>query len=333
MHCHFRRGDLLKEVVPWTAQYARYGIAMPNTRPQAILNVDDVINYRREIASAAALTRENFDPLMTIEIRESTTPEMLEDAFYDGAVAGKIYPAGVTTNSDEGVRNFQNPQLKAVFKKMEELKMLLLFHGEINDIETRSVLHRYKPALEIIDAIAHEFPRLKIVLEHISTAEEVNWILETEHDNVAATITGHHLILTLNDVIGDGMKPHNACMPMPKFHKDRERLRFAATSGNPKFFLGSDSAPHVRMMKESAKGANGVYTAPVLPSVLLKVFEELGCLDRLEDFTSTFAAKFYDLPLCNEKILFIKMSWTVPPVYGSIVPFMAGERLDWQLAP
>jgi len=180
--------------------------------------------------------------------------------------------------------------------------------------------------------LAELFPGLRIVLEHVSTKTGIETVKKLG-ENVAATITAHHLCLTLNDVIGDGVRPHNACMPMPKGFDDRDALIETATSGNPKFFLGSDTAPHPRESKECAKGACGVFTAPILPSLLAKIFEEAGHLDRLEKFTSHFGARFYDFLYNNEeRFTLVKEEWTVPNQFGNIVPFMAGQKLKWRLA-
>ena len=332
MHCHFRVGTLLKEVLPFTAQYASRGIAMPNTRPRTILTGEDVVWYRDEIRRALEEMphRHPFEPLMTIEIRDRTTPKMIAEARRAGAVAGKVYPRGVTTNSDEGLRDFESESISETFRKMQDVGMLLLIHGEI-DRERTLVTKREEVFLPTFLELAEKFPNLKIVLEHVSTKVAVESVRQLGK-NVAATITAHHLCLTLNDVVGYGIQPHNGCMPMPKDFDARDTLVAAATSGDPKFFLGSDTAPHPREKKECAKGACGVYTAPVLPQVLVEVFEKSGCLDRVEDFTSRFGAEFYGLPLNDGTISLIKSEWVVPEQIGSVVPFRAGAKLQWQLA-
>ncbi len=331
MHCHFRVGSLLKEVLPFTARYCGRAIAMPNTRPRAILTGDDVVWYRNMIYSALDenLYPHHFEPLMTIEIRDSTTPPMIIEAYQKGAVAGKVYPLGVTTNSDEGLRDFENEKIKDTFLAMQDVGMLLLIHGEL-DRERTLVTKREEVFLPTLFMMAEKFHNLKIVLEHVSTRKAVESVLQLG-SNVATTITAHHLCLTLNDVVGYGIQPHNGCMPMPKDFDDRDALITAATSGDPKFFLGSDTAPHPREKKECAKGACGVYTAPVLPQVLAEVFENAGCLHRLEDFTSRFGAEFYGLPLNKGDFFLVKNDWVVPDQHGSVVPFRAGTKLRWQL--
>ncbi len=331
MHCHFRVGSLLKEVLPFTAQYASRGIAMPNTRPRAILTGDNIVWYRDEIRRALdeMPNRHPFDPLMTVEIRDNTTPKMIAEAHRAGAVAGKVYPLGVTTNSDEGLRDFDSEKISETFRAMQNVGMLLLIHGEL-DRERTLVTKREEVFLPTLLKLAERFPNLKIVLEHISTRVAVESIRQLG-ENVAATITAHHLCLTLNDVVGYGIQPHHGCMPMPKDFDDRDELIAAATSGNPKFFLGSDTAPHPREKKECAKGACGVYSSPVLPQVLAEVFEKAGCISRLEDFTSRFGAEFYGLPLNDGTISLTKSEWVVPEQIGSVVPFRAGAKLQWQL--
>lgn len=331
MHCHFRIGLLLKEVLPFTAQYASRGIAMPNTRPHAILTGNDVVWYRDEIKRALDEMphRHPFESLMTIEVRDSTTPQMIAEAHRAGAVAGKVYPLGVTTNSDEGLQDFCNERISETFRAMQDVGMLLLIHGEL-DRERTLVTKREEVFLPTLLKLAEKFPNLKIVLEHVSTRAAVGSVRQLG-ENVAATITAHHLCLTLNDVVGYGIQPHHCCMPLPKDFDDRDALIAAATSGDPKFFLGSDTAPHPREKKECAKGACGVYTAPVLPQVLAEVFGSAGCIDRLEDFTSRFGAEFYRLPLNDGTISLAKSEWVVPKQLGSVVPFRAGDKLQWQL--
>lgn len=330
-HCHFRIGPMLREVLPQTARYACYATAMPNTRPRAILSGDDVNWYRDEIDRVldALPVRYSFQPLMTIEIRDSTTPGMIIAAHRAGAIAGKVYPLGVTTNSDEGLRNFFSRGIKKTFRAMEECGMLLLIHGEL-DKERTLVTKREEVFLPTLLRLANEFRDLKIVLEHVSTRAAVHTVKKLG-GNVAATITAHHLCLTLNDVVGYGIQPHNGCMPMPKDFDDRDALIEAATSGNPKFFLGSDTAPHAKEKKECAKGACGVYTAPILPQLLAEIFEKHKALGKLKSFSSGFGCSFYRLPHIDEMITLVKEEWEVPKQYGSVVPFRAGQTLSWKL--
>lgn len=333
MHCHFRLNPLLSEVLPFTAQYAGRGIAMPNTRPRAILTENDVVWYRDEIKRVLdeMPSRPSFEPLMTIEIRDNTTPAMVTAAQRAGAVAGKVYPLGVTTNSHEGLRDFFNEEISETFRAMQDIGMLLLIHGELDQKRTL-VTEREEVFLPTLSKLAASFPALKMVLEHVSTKAGI-LAVENAGENVAATITAHHLCLTLNDVVGYGLQPHHACMPIPKGFDDRDALVKAAVSGNPKFFLGSDTAPHLREKKECAKGACGIFSAPVLPAVLAEIFEQEGYLDQLEGFTSRFGANFYGLPINKGTITLVREPWIVPKQFGDVVPFRAGSELQWQLVP
>lgn len=331
MHCHFRIGELLKEVLPFTTRYASRGVVMPNTRPRAILTGKDVIWYRDEIKRALDEVSDQypFEPLMTIEIRDNTTPEMILAAHKVGAVAGKVYPLGVTTNSDEGLRDFGSKEIGKTFRMMQDVGMLLLLHGEL-DMPRTLVTKREEAFLPTLLRLAEAFPDLKTILEHVSTKIGVDTVRQLG-SNVAATITAHHLYLTLNDVIGFGIRPHNGCMPMPKDFVDRDVLLDAATSGEPKFFLGSDTAPHPRENKECVIGACGVFSAPVLPQVLVEAFEGADRLDRLENFASRFGADFYGLPLNEGTITLVRGKTTVPKQIGRVVPFRAGDDLQWHL--
>lgn len=333
-HCHFRLDPMLWEVLSHTARYARYGLAMPNTSPRAILTAEDVVWYRDEILRVhEQLSMQDpifaFEPVMTIAIRDTTTPAMVKQAFKAGAKAGKVYPWGVTTNSQDGLRDFDSQNILRVFKTMQDLGMLLLLHGEL-DRDRVLVMKREKIFLPTLVKLANNFPDLKIVFEHVSSKVAIKVIKELS-DNVVATVTAHHLYLTQNDILGCGVKVHNACMPTPKDFLDRDALVAVAVSGNPKFFLGSDTAPHDRKKKESAESACGVFSAPVLLETLAQVFESKKKLKRLQDFTSTFGSAFYDLPISNETITLVKEEWKVPKIYGNVVPFKAGETLQWKL--
>jgi len=332
-HLHLRRGKVLKKVLPHTvSQFAR-ALIMPNTKPDPILTDQHVNYYRNEICSTLANDRlVAFEPLMTIQITQETTPEIINKAMRSGAVAGKIYPQGVTTHSENGITDFHC--LYPVFETMQNFDMALSLHGE-SPQETVPGLEKEKTFLHTLRMIAKDFPKLHIVLEHITTEDAVKCVLELP-DTVAATITIHHLFLTLDDVIGYSkeskglMQPHNFCKPVAKGVYDRAALREAVISGNPKFFYGGDSAPHLKGTKECASVCSGVFNAPVALPLLCQMFEYLGHLDRLERFVSEFGAKFYHLPLNSECIRCVKKEWTVPQEYDGIVPFMAGQILHWQ---
>lgn len=330
LHAHYRTGDMLRAVLPQSARYCKYGLAMPNLNPP-IATREQLLAYREEIEDVLAdmSVYPDFEPLMTIYINDDTTPEMVRYAAAAGAVAGKIYPAGVTTNSASGLRDWGAPQFRASLEALAGCGMLLLIHGEL-DQERVLVTKREARFLSTFYKVADENRNLKIVLEHISTAVAVDAILGMG-ENVAATITAHHLAITLNDVIGDGIYPHNMCMPVAKDFDDRDRLQWAAMSGNPKFFLGSDSAPHLRANKECAKGACGAYTAPILPPLLVQIFEDHGCLPKLDDFASRFGPEFYGLPIPTGQITLVEEEWVVPDEYDGVVPFWAGKTLRWKL--
>ncbi len=333
MHCHLRREYLLYEVVRYTAQYCAYAVIMPNTKP-AILNAKDALEYKKEIVACVEhingyfpKVSSLFQPLMTIEIRDNTTPQMIEEAKEAGVVAGKIYPCGVTTNSEEGLRDFFSPQIKDTFKAMANTGMLRLIHGEL-DLPRIPYFERERAFIPTLLKLIDNHPDLKTVVEHVSTKEIIE-VIKQGGPNLAGTITAHHPLLTYNDV---RLNPHLICNPTPNGFNDRDALLEAMISGNPQFFKGSDSAPHPIENKECNKISCGVFSAPVLPQVLVETFENANALNRLEDFTSTFGAQFYSLPLVKEAITLVKKEWTVPLQYGHVVPFKAGEKLKWQLA-
>jgi dihydroorotase len=327
-HCHFRSGTLLESVLPETARYASYGLAMPNTSPRAILTADDVVWYREEMGLVLGRLMDGrlFTPLIAIEIRDNTTPDMVKAAYNAGAIVGKAYPRGTTTNSDQGLGSFFSSSIRETILAMRELGMPLSIHGELAK-EGVLMTERERVFLPMLRKIADEYPGLKIILEHVSSAEGIETV-KSLGDDVVATITAHHLRLTLNDALSNS---HNLCMPVAKGFKDRDALIRAATSGDPKFFFGSDTAPHVKELKERSDSKYGVYSAPVVPSVLAEVFEEAGKLDRLEDFTSRFASEFYDLLLKTKTITLVREEWTVPELIGGVVPFLAGQKLRWKL--
>ena len=331
MHVHLRDGEMLDRVVKYTAQNFARALVMPNTT-KPILTADDSINYRNEIWEACRVNGiERFEPLMTIKLTAQTTPETILRASRGGCVvAGKLYPEGVTTNSADGVRDVRT--LFDVFATMQECGMVLCLHGETPGVFS---LDREGAFLATADRIAGLFPNLRIVLEHITTEEAVKWLtqyathLGSGFPNVAATITPHHLFLTLDDVIGDKLQPHNFCKPIAKRATDRDALIKAAISGNPKFFLGTDSAPHLIENKECASGCAGVFNAPVALPLLAEIFEKHDALDKLEDFTSTFGSNFYALPSTRDEIELERAESVIPMVYNGVAPFRAGMPISW----
>ena len=323
-HLHLRSGEMLRAVLPHTARQFKRAIIMPNTTPP-VLNDVDVRAYRQAIVTTPNCS--GFEPLMTIQIIEATTPETIIKAKAAGAIAGKVYPRGMTTNSANGVYDYE--KIYPVLAAMEECGMLVLFHGESPDPDA-FCLDREAKFLKILKGVANTFTRLKIVMEHTTTAKAVDCVHELPA-NVAATITVHHLFLTLNDVIGDKLEPHHFCKPVAKRPEDRAVLVTAAIGGNPKFFLGTDSAPHLKGAKECSSGCAGVYTAPIAIPLLLELFERHGAADKLEDFCSGFGADFYGLPRNKETISLIREEWTVPPICDGVIPFRAGQTIGWRM--
>lgn len=320
-HLHVRRGEILRAVLPHSARLFGRALIMPNTNPP-ILTAQDVEGYRSEISSTNTWP---FEPLMTVKIVQDTTPSIVRAALEAGAIAGKLYPEGVTTGAAVGVRDTR--KLWPTFAAMEEVGMVLCLHGELPKAE---VLRREVEFLPTLIDIVKSFPGLRIVLEHLSTAEAVETVASL--DNVAATITAHHLVLTLDDVLSDsGLRPHHFCKPVAKSKHDRHVLAEAATSGNPKFFFGSDSAPHPRELKESGRAPAGIFSAPVALPILAEVFERRKALNRLEDFTSTHGAAFYGLPLNRTSVRLVSIPWTVPDAYAQFIPFRGGARMEWQV--
>jgi dihydroorotase len=307
-HVHVRQGDMLAPMVEATARYFARALIMPNTNPP-ILTDADVTAYENEILAVSPLS---FDPLMTIKIVPETTPMQIREAHRADVTAGKLYPDGVTNNSANGVRDFK--ALSPVFATMEEIGMVLCLHGE-DPGEDVFCLDREEKFLETLQWILEAFPGLKVVMEHLSTA-----------------VTAHHLEITLDDVIGDKLRPHHFCKPVAKRPQDRARLIAAVTEpGQKKFFLGTDSAPHYRGAKECDCGAAGVFTAPLALPLLAEIFEQHGALDRLEAFTSVNGARFYGLPLNQGMLTLVREPWTVPEDYSGVVPLRAGKTLQWRV--
>lgn len=323
-HVHLRQGDLLRSVLPPTIRSFGRVLVMPNTEPP-ILTANHTKLYRREIERLVPLGTK-FEPLMTIQITERTTPAMIRAAASARVVAGKIYPKGMTTNSGNGVENFEKTY--TTLEAMSEVGMVLCIHGE--SPTAKGCLEREHAFLPTLGAIVSRFPTLRIVLEHITTQLSVS-IVESMGDNCAATITPHHLLLTLDDIVGDKLRPHHFCKPLPKYPDDRKALIQASISGKPRFFLGTDSAPHPQHRKECDHGCAGVFNSPVALCVLAQLFEANNALDKLENFTSTFGAQFYGLGLNTETIKLTRKSWVVPEYTGSVKNFLAGEELAWRI--
>ncbi|QHJ11760.1 Dihydroorotase [Paraglaciecola mesophila] len=330
-HLHFRDNDMLQETVPATARSFKRAIVMPNLVPP-VVNAELASAYRERIL-AARPQGSDFEPLMTLFLTNTTSVEDIRAAKKAGVVAAKLYPAGATTNSDAAVKGIE--ALFPVFAEMAEQGLLLLIHGEVTeshvDIFDREKLFIEQFLIKIVD----QFPHLKVVFEHITTSDAVDFVNASSH-NVAATITPQHLLLNRNDLLVGGVRPHNFCLPVLKRSTHQHALRKAVATGSSKFFLGTDSAPHEKHAKESACGCAGCYSAWSALELYAQVFEELDALDKLEGFASHHGADFYGLPRNTKKITLIKDAWQVPesitlPNGELIVPFFAGQTVQWAL--
>ncbi|KOO58533.1 dihydroorotase [Rheinheimera sp. KL1] len=330
-HLHFRDGDMLKETVAATARCFKRAIVMPNLVPP-VTNAAEALAYKERIL-AARPAGSSFEPLMVLYLTDKTTAEEIKAAKAAGVVAAKLYPAGATTNSHSGVSSLS--KLYPVLEVMAEQQMLLLVHGEVTDshidIFDREKVFIDQHLTQLINTIAG----LKVVFEHITTADAVEFV-KAAPERIAATITPQHLLLNRNDMLVGGVRPHNYCLPVLKRRTHQEALRAVVASGNKKFFLGTDSAPHAKHRKEAACGCAGCYSAWSAIELYAQVFEDLGCLDKLEGFASHYGPDFYNLPRNSGTITLVKQDWTVPaeitlPDGSPIVPFFAEQQLSWQL--
>jgi len=330
-HLHFRDGDMLAETVAATARCFRRAIVMPNLLPP-ITDAQMALEYKNRIMNAVP-DKNQFDPLMTLYLTNLTSSQTVIDAKKAGIPAIKYYPAGATTNSDAAVKEIE--VLYPVLQTMSDEGVILLIHGEVTDVDV-DIFDREQVFIEtILDKIVHSFPDLKIVLEHITTKEAVEFVSGAT-DNIAATITPQHLMMNRNDILVGGIRPHNYCLPILKRNIHQQALREVIATGSNKFFLGTDSAPHEKMRKETACGCAGCYSAWSALELYAQVFEELHCLDKLEGFASHFGADFYGLSRNDGTVTLVKESWRVPkeiilPNGKPIVPFFAGETLQWKV--
>lgn len=323
-HAHLRQGDLMPGYVRDLAHQFGRAIIMPNTVP-AMTSASAIADYKKQILEAAAPVRADFEPLMTFKLNPNYTEQNLRDMMDVGVVAGKYYPAGVTTNSQDGISDFEG--IFPVVAMMEKLGLVLCVHGEEPG---EFCLDREQAFIKRVETLATKFPKLKIVFEHLSSAKSVEAVKRLPA-NVAATFTVHHLMMTLDDVVGDALRPHHFCKPLPKRPEDRAAIREAAFSGNPKFFLGTDSAPHQQGKKECPCGAAGVYSAPVAIPLLVQEFDHAGALDKLPNFIAGFGADFYGIPRTTKQIEVVKESWKVPEIVNGVVPLAAGQTLEWKI--
>lgn len=325
-HVHLRQDWMLEHTIEHSALHFGRVLVMPNTTPP-VKTGDDAFKYREDIFAWRRHSKKSFEPLMAIKLMPDTTPEMIHEAFGRCAIAGKLYPEGVTTNSEDGISMERLYKMGDVFKAMEDVRMVLCLHGEVPGV---FCMDREDAFLVTLGSLAHRFPKLRIVLEHITTQKAVQTV-KALPANVAATITVHHLVLTLDDVVGGFLQPHHFCKPIAKTDQDKEVLRETAIGGNPKFFLGTDSAPHLKEKKECSSGCAGVFTAPVAMPILTQVFEEEGALDKLANFTSKFGADFYKMPAPLGTLVLEKGEpYTIPEAYHGVVPLWAGRSISWR---
>ncbi|MGO3423338.1 MAG: dihydroorotase [Pseudoalteromonas distincta] len=329
-HVHLRDGDQLKDTVRDISRYMGRAIVMPNLVPPATCT-DTALSYRERIMSANP--QGNFEPLMVLYLTDKTTPgEIIKAKATGKIVAAKLYPAGATTNSDSGVTSVKN--IYPVLKAMQEVGMLLLVHGEVTD-SSIDIFDREKVFLDtILGDVVNDFPELKIVLEHITTKDAVEFVVNAP-SNVAATITAHHLLYNRNHMLAGGIRPHYYCLPILKRNIHQQALMAAAISGNKKFFLGTDSAPHYKDKKEAACGCAGAYTAHAAIELYAEAFEDAGALDMLEGFASHFGPDFYELPRNTDTITLQRKPWKVPASYtlgdSEVVPIKAENTMDWSV--
>lgn len=330
-HAHFRDHNMLAETVGTSARQFARSIVMPNLTPP-VLNAKMALEYEQRIM-AYVPKGTAFKPLVTLYLTNQTSTADIQEARNHGILAAKLYPAGATTNSHQGVNDIK--KMFPLFETMADCGMLLLIHGEVTDDHV-DIFDREKVFIDqYLSSIVVMIPHLKVVFEHITTKDAVDFVLESSK-NIAATVTPQHLMLNRNDLLVGGIKPHFYCLPVLKRQIHQEALRHAVASGSSKFFLGTDSAPHLKGQKESACGCAGCYSAPAAIELYTQVFEELNALEKLEGFASHHGADFYGLPRNTSTITLIKESWSLPDMITlkdgqKIVPFWAGRSIAWRL--
>ncbi len=319
MHLHFRQDEMLTLVAPLSAEHFAGGVIMPNLIPP-VHSLDRLLSYTDEVK--AAVKPHVFAPYMTLFFREYTRGELI--AAKPHIIGVKLYPAGATTNSDSGVSEIS--RVEHVFALMEELDIPLLVHGETHGF----VMDREREFCDVYRHLATRFPALRITMEHITTAEAVATL--NEFSNLSATVTAHHLLLTLDDVVGGLMSPHLFCKPIAKRPEDRAALQQAVLSSHPRLMLGSDSAPHPRNRKESSGCAAGVFTAPILLPLLAEFFDAHNALERMQAFVSDNAQRVYRITPPAKSVTLVREPMTIPASYGSVIPMWAGRTISWRVA-
>lgn len=331
-HIHLRQGKMLRNVLPYTSRVFARALVMGNLL-DPVVTVEDVIRYRDEILNVSG---NNFIPAMSIMLVKKTTPEIVEQAFRVGVKVLKLIPGNTSTNSDEGVASEELEKYYPVLEKARELGVIFSAHWErVSDDNGQTIMEieREKEALPFFRKIIEEFPDLKIIAEHANTQEMIE-LVKVAGPNVAATLTYHHAAFTTDDVIneaGEIINAFNYCKPIAKTETDRKAVVAAMTSGNPKFFFGSDSAPHPLEKKLSANPPAGIFNAPVVLPGLAEIFEREGQINKLEDFVSRFGAQFYGLPLNEGNITLIKEDWQAPEMIGNVKVFRGGKIFSWKV--
>ena len=331
-HLHLRDHELLKDTVAHSARRFARAIVMPNLKPP-VTTTKLALEYRERILTAVPRGAD-FTPLMTLYLTHGTRPEEIHHAKASGHVYGvKLYPAGATTHSDAGVTDIR--KCDRVLETMADLGLPLLVHGEVTDPQVDAFDREQVFLDQVLAPLVQRLPNLKLVFEHITTKVATDFV-SSAPANVAATITPQHLLHNRNALFQGGLQPHYYCLPVLKRERDREALVKAATGGNPKFFLGTDSAPHARARKEQACGCAGMFSAHAAIELYAEIFEQAGALDRLEGFASFHGANFYGLPRNQGKLTLVKKPWTPPATYpfgdDGVVPMRAGESVAWSLA-
>ncbi|MCP5245841.1 MAG: dihydroorotase [Burkholderiales bacterium] len=332
-HLHLRDNEQMHAVLPYSARQFARAIVMPNLKPP-VVTTDMALAYRQRILAALPENLKNsFAPLMTLYLTDNTKPEEVIRAKKSGVIHGvKLYPAGATTNSDDGVTDIAS--CYATLETLEKINLPLLVHGEVTDPAV-DIFDREKAFIDrVLAQLAQRFTNLRIVFEHITTQDAVDFV-STTSDNIAATITAHHLRYNRNAIFQNGIRPHYYCLPILKSELHRQALIKAATSGNKKFFLGTDSAPHAHSMKETDCGCAGIFTAHAAIELYAEAFERTNALDKLEAFASFNGADFYNLPRNTSLITLKKENWKIPGrikfANDTLVPLCANDTLEWKL--
>ena len=332
LHLHLRDGESMRSVLPFTAARFARALIMPNLRPP-VTTTEHALAYRQRILDAlpAGMT---FEPLMTLYLTDRTDPAEVDRARASGRIVGlKLYPAGATTHSDAGVTDIR--RVDAVLARMQDQDLVLEVHGEVTDPDVDVFDREARFIDQVLAPLAARFARLRIVFEHITTRAAVDFVLGSRR-GIAATITPQHLLMNRNALFAGGIRPHHYCLPVLKSEADREALLGAVASGDARFFLGTDSAPHARGAKETACGCAGIFTAHGAIELYAEAFESAGALDRLQAFASEHGADFYRLPRNTGRITLVKDRWDVPRTYPfgaeTLVPLRAGEHIGWRLS-